>query len=147
MDKPIGEILQLPQDVEQSIIQNSLLSGEPYIRLCGECGRYSLCFILLVKLKDIDEYNVVSKGMLVSVPKDCEIDEQIVTLLRFCRLVKYVKGEVLFYIPPSLSKPLYKYICRESSLVNLKVETLPIEETYTYLSDEDDYAEDEEMVK
>lgn len=131
----------LPPGVEETIIENSSLTGEPYYKLCGECGKFSVCFVLLVKLRDVNEYTVVFKGMLISIHKDSEIDEKTVALLRFCKVIKKAKEEVLFYIPPSISKPLYKYICRESKLVNLRVETLPIEETYLYFSDEDDYVE------
>lgn len=137
----------LPPDVEEEIILDSQLTGEPYYKVCGECGKYSVCFILLVKLRDIDEYTLVFKGMLISIHRDSEVNEQIEALLRFCRVIKQVKENVLFYIPPSLSKPLYKYICRESKLVNLRVENLPIEETYVYFGDENGYTEGEEMAK
>jgi len=130
---PLLVVMGVTRDDLYEVVGLSITSGEPYIRLCGECGDKTICLLLEVAPLTDMEYRVLLLGILVTYGHDKVFDKEVETIMRFAKVVKSVGKKASFYIPRIISDRAYKIICRDKKLSNKIYEVVPVEEVLVYM--------------
>ncbi len=126
-------IMGITRDDLYEVVGLSITSGEPYIKLCGECGDKTICLLLEVAPLTDMEYRVLLLGILVIYGHDKIFDKEVETIMRFAKVVESVGKKASFYIPRIISDRAYKIVCGDEKLSNKKYEVVPVEEVLVYM--------------
>ncbi|MET1160737.1 MAG: hypothetical protein ABWW65_07240 [Thermoprotei archaeon] len=104
--------------------------------ICKKCDEvYQLCLILQVSPIEVNEYKVVSRGLLISVPGETEFDKTIENIMRWSTAIKYYRGKASFYIPPYLSETAYIYVCRDKEWSKAEIHVMELTDALIYLEE------------
>ncbi|MEM1661560.1 MAG: hypothetical protein QXP72_05605 [Desulfurococcaceae archaeon] len=128
--------MKIPVEIIENIFEDSVVSGEMYYEVCVDCRGYRVCTLISVKLEDIDSFKTVLEGLIIHIDKDRVINEEIETLLRLSRIIKYEGNVAKIYIPPLLSKSAYIVACRDIDWSKYDIRRVPVEEAYLYVGEE-----------
>ncbi|MCD6301328.1 MAG: hypothetical protein J7L82_04580 [Staphylothermus sp.] len=130
---PLLSIMGITRDDLYEVVGLSITSGEPYIRLCGECRGKTICLLLEVAPLADMEYRVLLSGILIIYGHDKVIDKEVETVMRFAKVIKSVSRKASFYIPRIISDRAYRIVCGDTGLSNKKFEAVPVEEVLVYM--------------
>lgn len=137
--------MKIPVEILERIVEDSIVSGELYYEVCIECRGYRVCTLVSVKLEDLDSYRTVLEGLVIHIDRNRAVDEEIETIMRLSRTIKYNGSAAEIYIPPLLSKSAYMVACRDIDWSKYDIRRVPVEEAYLYVGGENGADENNEM--
>lgn len=108
-------IEKLGIDKLQDILDEAIALGEEYIKICSRCQEFELC-VLLNLIMGLDECEVALLGSTVTVPASTPVDNFILDLLRYVKVITRNKSVVVFHVPKYYSLGVYYLLCRNKNV-------------------------------
>ncbi|MEM0001501.1 MAG: hypothetical protein QXS24_01450 [Desulfurococcaceae archaeon] len=108
-------IEKLGVDKLREILDEAIALDEEYVKVCCRCGEFELC-VLLNLITGLDECEVTLLGSTLTLPASTPVDNFILDLLRYAKVVTRNNGVVVFHVPKDYSLGVYYLLCRNKSV-------------------------------
>lgn len=99
----------------QEILDEAIALGVEYVKICGRCGGFEHCVLLSLTM-GLDECRLILLGSTLSIPVSAPVDDLVLALLKYAKVITRKNGTVVFHIPKDYSLGVYYLTCRNKTM-------------------------------